>query len=349
MSSSWLTLTNRVLEDLNETPVAGVTSSRGVQTVAKRGVQKAINWILTRERRWPFLMTTQNHDLTQGVSAYDLPTGYIDVMWTTFVLVPKNFVANGTFASNLASWTDISSGTGSVSQTGGLARFNGGASGVAALTQALSTVAGKSVRISGRVASGTLTAYVGTTSGGTEISSTDVAVQYAGDGEYFDITFTPTSSTTYLTFRTATNGNVDLDYVEVRENITPITLLWKEWDELVSMVPHGLTWLSENSLGTPRWVSKNNEDQFVLYPAPDRAVYQVQYDAYIMETALSVDASTSSIPTRYDEAIITMAKIPVAQLRSDPQLVADLKKEQKAWLGTMRMELINKERKAWAR
>lgn len=352
MSSSWLTLTNRVLEDLNETTLAAVASSRGVQTVAKRGVQKAINWILTRERKWPFLLSQQTQDLTQGTGIYTLPTGYIDVMWDTFILVPKNFVANGAFTSNIASWTDISTGTGSVSYTStgnGRARFNGGASGVGALTQALSTVTGKSVRISGRVVGGTLTCYVGTTSGGSEVSSTSIAVNYAGDGEYFDIVFTPTSTTTYLTFRNAANSNIDLDYVEVRENMTPINLKWIEYDDLVRRTPHGLNWLSENSLGQPYWVSKTNNGEFILFPAPDRDVYTCKYDAYVMETALSVDASTSSIPTRYDEAIITMAKIPVAQLRSDPQLVTDLKKEQKMWLGTMRMELINKERTAYAR
>ena len=157
MSSSWLTLTNRVLEDLNETTVAAVASTRGVQTVAKRGVQKAINWILTRERKWPFLLSQQTQELTQGTGIYTLPTGYIDVMWDTFILVPKDFITNGTFASNISSWTDISSGTGSVSHTAtgnGRARFNGGASGVGAFTQSLSTITGKSVRVSGRVVGG---------------------------------------------------------------------------------------------------------------------------------------------------------------------------------------------------
>ena len=42
-SLTFLNYTNRVLQDLNETTVTALSSTRGVQTVAKNSINRAIN------------------------------------------------------------------------------------------------------------------------------------------------------------------------------------------------------------------------------------------------------------------------------------------------------------------
>ena len=56
MASTYLTLVNNVLRDMNEVELtsSNFTSSRGVQTTVKDYINRAISDILNSELNWPF-------------------------------------------------------------------------------------------------------------------------------------------------------------------------------------------------------------------------------------------------------------------------------------------------------
>ena len=114
-SLTFLNYTNRVLEDVNETTLTALSSSRGVQTVAKNSVNRAINDVSNSEVEWPFLHTDKEQDTFAGVAEYDLPSDHKYVDFDSFMLLPQDVVSNGSFTSNITGWTDGSSGTGFVS------------------------------------------------------------------------------------------------------------------------------------------------------------------------------------------------------------------------------------------
>ena len=68
MALSYLNFTNRVLQDLNETTLTALSSSRGVQTVAKNSVNRAINDIANAEIEWPFLHSDKEQDTYASVA-----------------------------------------------------------------------------------------------------------------------------------------------------------------------------------------------------------------------------------------------------------------------------------------
>ena len=111
---TYLQYTNRVLEDINETTLSALSSSRGIQTVVKNSVNRAINDIANSEVEWPFLHSDKEQDTYASVAEYALPSDHSYVDFDSFMLFPKNLVTNGTFDSNITNWTDGSSGTGAI-------------------------------------------------------------------------------------------------------------------------------------------------------------------------------------------------------------------------------------------
>lgn len=113
----------------------------------------------------------------------------------------SDLVANGAFTSDTASWAAGGSGT--------LASIAGGqagnclevtnAGGIGYATQTLTTVVGQRYRLTLYYKNGTATQgaiYIGTTSGGSELSYTALATAAAWTARTFD--FTATTTTTYL-------------------------------------------------------------------------------------------------------------------------------------------------------
>jgi len=101
-SLTFLNYTNRVLEDVNETTLTALSSSRGVQTVAKNSVNRAINDVSNSEVEWPFLHTDKEQDTFAGVAEYDLPSDHKYVDFDSFMLFPKNLVTNGTRSTSFS-------------------------------------------------------------------------------------------------------------------------------------------------------------------------------------------------------------------------------------------------------
>jgi hypothetical protein len=345
--ATFLQLVNRVLQDVNEPVITDVTSTKGVQTAVKNGIIESVSTIYLTKEEWPFLQADQTQALTMGISEYAMPSGYIKSDMDTFVLIPDNLTANGAFTSAITSWTDISVAPGAAAYTStgnGRARLAGGSSGSAAITQSHTTIVGREYRISGRILGGPITCNIGTTSGGTEISSTSITITNVGDGRYFDLTFTATAVATFISFSHAViNVNYDVDYVEVREDWQPYKLINKPYDELIANFANQLFWLSEDSLGWPRNVTKTQDDKFLLYPVPHRDSMTVLFDAWVMPTDMAVNGDTPSIPDRYKDVIGFGGKIAAAEFRSDVELYRKYEKKFKDGIDRMVLDLIGKE------
>ncbi|MBA4259156.1 MAG: hypothetical protein C0446_08325 [Chitinophaga sp.] len=150
--------------------------------------------------------------ITGAEQSYVLEFGnqYIRFYRNGGILLSTAAITNGTFASDLSGWTDDDTGTGASTFNSGTMRLNGGGAGIAARTQAVSYVGTSQYTLSFTVATNTCTYRIGTTAGGTEITSGTGSV---GSN---NITFTPsTAGTIYIQFRNANNNNSDIDNVSL--------------------------------------------------------------------------------------------------------------------------------------
>ena len=143
MATTYLTLTNSVLRELNETELTSSTfsSSRGIQTAVKDFINKGIHDIYNETGEIPLLYARTNQDLFVGDNEYDLPTDLRKVDMDSFSMGPKELVTNGEFTSNITSWT---TGDGSPSYTSsGNGRLNLNSS---AAYQAINTTVNKTYK-----------------------------------------------------------------------------------------------------------------------------------------------------------------------------------------------------------
>ena len=342
---TYLQLTNRVLQDLNETTLTTLSSSRGVQTVAKNSVNRAINDIVNSEVQWPFLFSTKDQDTNVAVREYSLPSDYKYIDWDSFVLLPKELVTNGEFTSNITGWTDSSTGTGSVAHTSsgdGRLRLTAGASGVAIAVQSLSIVKNKTYRISFGVFNGTVTLNIGTTSNGTEIGTRTVTVSDTGEFNYVDFTFAPTAATVYIGFNTTTDANIDVDNVSVKEDFSPKKLKYISYDEWFERYSETDRANAADRLDEPAYVYHTQNESLGLSPVPDKSTYTISYEYWTYNTELSADSDVSIVPTRYEHAIVARARYYVAILRSDTATAQASLAEYNDVVRRMRIELVNR-------
>jgi len=130
----------------------------------------------------------------------------------------SELVTNGTFDTDTSGWTDGSTGTGSISWASGEISISRGAtsSDVGRADQSISTEAGKVYFISFAKTSGTgaISLFVGTSQGGSQISSAVVA---SDDGIY-TLSFVAQSDTTWIALRSSTNNaTATIDNVSLTE------------------------------------------------------------------------------------------------------------------------------------
>lgn len=88
MSSTYLSLTNRLLRRLNEVVIdeTDFSGARNVQALAKDSINYSIREILSYVQEWPFTTTTTTQVLTSGVQEYDFPSDLHVVDWDSFFL-----------------------------------------------------------------------------------------------------------------------------------------------------------------------------------------------------------------------------------------------------------------------
>ena len=144
MATTYLVLTNNVLNELNEPELTSTTfsSSRGIQTSVKKFVLKAMHEVYNSLSEIPDLYLSTIQDTNAGQRTYSLPSSaspqsadkaYRKMDWDTFRLVPKELVTNGEFTSDISSWTNAT--TGAVGE--GTPAYNSGGNGRARLNDAL--------------------------------------------------------------------------------------------------------------------------------------------------------------------------------------------------------------------
>ena len=355
MSTTYLTLVQQVLNELNESELTSTTfsSSRGIQTSVKKFVVKAMHEIYNSISEIPDLYISTTQDTYAGQREYALPSSaspqstdlpYRKIDWQTFRLVPKELVTNGEFTSNISSWTTIA-GAGS-------AAYNSGGNGRLRLNdyaayQAISTVVNKDYRVQIRAFDSNSTGQalkvqVGTAAEGTQNLSTTLTVSDFGAGAVLDTSFTATAQTSYITINnTSTATNMDVDYVRISENIPVKKLKYITYDNYNRMFLERDLNNNSSSYGTPDIVYPTQDKKFGLSPVPDASNYTIQYEYWKVHTDLSAHGDTMDLDDRFKGIIINRAKYYAHILRSDLQAAQLADREVKEALKAMRVEYIN--------
>ena len=322
MATTYLTLANSVLRELNETELTSSTfsSSRGIQTAVKDFINKGIHDIYNETGEIPLLYSRTTQDLFIGDNEYDLPTDLRKVDMDSFSMGPKELVTNGEFTSNINSWT---TGDGSPSYTSsGNGRLNLNSS---AAYQAINTTVNKSYKLQVRVlspnsSSTALIVRVGTSAGGTQNLNTTVAVTNFREGNILQTTFTATAQTSYI-YLEASGVQLDVDYVRIsRSDISTRKLTFISYDNyLQSYKPTDDTNNKGNYSAPLRVYILPNYTSFGVSPRPNTTEYSISYNYYQTHTDLSAHGDNMSLPDRFRTLIVDRAKYYTYMLRSDPQ------------------------------
>ena len=355
MATTYLTLTNNVLNELNESELTSSTfsSSRGIQTSVKKFVLKAMHEVYNGLSEIPDLYLSTTQDTNAGQRTYSLPSSaspqstdkaYRKIDWQTFRLVPKELVTNGEFTSNISNWTTIA-GSGS-------AAYNSGGNGRArlndyAIYQSISTVKNKDYKLQVRAfdshsAGQALKVQVGTSAEDTTNLSTTLTVEDFGAGAVLDTSFTATAQTTYITLNnTVTSTNLDIDYVRISENIPVRKLKYLTYDDWNKKYLETDLTNDSDSYGTPSIVYPTQDKKFGLSPVPDKSNYTIQYEYWKVHTDLSAHGDTMDLDDRFKDVIINRAKYYAHILRSDLQSAQLADREFKEAMKSLRVEYIN--------
>jgi hypothetical protein len=322
VATTYLTLANRVLRELNEVEMTSTTfsSSRGIQTAVKDFINKSIHDIYNEGAELPLLHTSTTQALTTGDGEYAFPNDMRRVDFESFFLKPTELITNGEFTSNITGWT---TGDGSPSYTSsGNGRLNLNS---AAAYQSISTTKNKTYRIQVRVLSPnssatTLTVRVGTSAGGTQNLDTTIGVTNFGEGNILDTTFTATAKTSYV-YVEASSVQLDVDYIRVsRSDIVPRKLASATYDTYLQSYKPADDVNASSAYGIPlRVIKKPDYSSFILSPIPGEGEYTVSYDYYTTHTDLSAHGDNMGLPDRFSSLIIDRSKYYVYMLRSDPQ------------------------------
>jgi len=342
MSTTYLTLTNRALRELNETELTSATfaTSRGIQTAMKDFINKAIHDIYNDAGELPVLFSQKNQQTSVGVQEYELPNDMRKVDWDSFFLKPGELITNSDFTSNISNWTTLSGSPSYVSTENGRCRLNN-----SAIYQEISTVKNRTYKIQVRLkdpnsSGSSLKIQVGTSAGDTTNLSTSLTVSNFGEGNVLTTTFTATVQSTYITLDNDDATNLEVDYVRVSDNQLTLRKLefityndWLETHKEVDVVN------DDGSYAIPVYVyRKPNYTYFGLSPVPDRSDYVIQYDYYITHTDLSAYTDTISLPDRFAPLIIDRAKYYTYMLRSDPQHATLAERDYKEKLRLLRVD-----------
>ena len=322
MATTYLTLTNSVLRELNETELTSSTfsSSRGIQTAVKDFINKGIHDIYNETGEIPLLYARTTQDLFVGDNEYDLPNDLRKVDMDSFSMGPKELVTNGEFTSNITSWT---TGDGSPSYTSsGNGRLNLNSS---AAYQAISTTVNKTYKLQVRVlspnsSSTALIVRVGTSAGGTQNLNTTQAVTNFREGAILNTTFTASAQTSYI-YLEAPSVQLDVDYVRIsRSDIATRKLTFISYDNyLQSFKPTDDTNNKGNYSAPLRVYILPNYTSFGVSPRPNTNEYSISYNYYQTHTDLSAHGDNMSLPDRFRTLIVDRAKYYTYMLRSDPQ------------------------------
>ena len=346
MATTYLTLTNSVLRELNETELTSSTfgSSRGIQTAIKDFVNKSIHDIYNEAGEIPLLHTTKTKSTFTGTQEYSLESDMRKVDFDSFFLKPAELITNGEFASNISNWT---TGDGSPSHTSsGNGRLN---LNDAAAYQAISTIVNKTYKLQVRVFSPNsstsgLIVRVGTSAGGTQNLNTTKAVTNFREGAILDTTFTATAQTSYV-YLESDSVQLDVDYVRVsRQDIVTRKLKYITYDNWLQVFKEKDSKNDDGVYATPEFVyRKPDYSSYGLSPIPDKDDYSIEYDYYTTHTDLSAHGDTMSLPDRFAPLIIDRSKYYTYMLRSDPQHASLAERDYQRKLRLLRVDYSSRQ------
>ena len=346
MATTYLTLVNNVLRELNETELTSSTfgSSRGIQTAIKDFVNKSIHDIYNEAGEIPLLHTTKTKSTFTGTQEYSLESDMRKVDFDSFFLKPAELITNGEFASNISNWT---TGDGSPSHTSsGNGRLN---LNDAAAYQAISTIVNKTYKLQVRVFSPNsstsgLIVRVGTSAGGTQNLNTTKAVTNFREGAILDTTFTATAQTSYV-YLESDGVQLDVDYVRVsRQDIVTRKLKYITYDNWLQVFKEKDSKNDDGVYATPEFVyRKPDYSSYGLSPIPDKDDYSIEYDYYTTHTDLSAHGDTMSLPDRFAPLIIDRSKYYTYMLRSDPQHASLAERDYQRKLRLLRVDYSSRQ------
>jgi len=348
---NYLELVNSVLTELNEIELTAdtFTSSRGVQSMVKGVVNKAINDIYNSEIEWPFLIETQTDDLIAGTQEYNFPSDFRKIDFDSFMLLPKNLIRNGTFLSSLYNWTTVSGSPIRVDTTTLGATVAGALQlSSAEVTQSVQTIINKEYIVRTRTFSNDVNLKIGTSSGGTQNLSKTLSVVNAGDGEWLTSPFTATSTTTFIGLSETSGSVTEIDTIEVVENEQPRKLQYLSHDEwFESFSETDLNQTSKNQFAMPLYIFETNDEKYGVSPVPDR-VLSVNYKYYKTHSDLSSHTDVPILPVRFHDTIVNRAKYYTYMMRANVAGSQLSEKDFLTGIKRMRVELLNKKNYMYA-
>ena len=305
MATTYLTLSNNVLQELNEVALtsSNFSNSRGIQTSVKNFVNKSIHDIYNEAGEIPALHTSTTKSTVSGTQEYSLESDMRKVDWDSFFLKPIELITNGEFTSNITSWTTIA-GAGSGAYT-------------------VNKIYKLQLKFYDTESVGqALKIQVGTAAEGTQNLNTTATVSDYGAGKIFETTFTATAQTTFITLNnTVTSTNLDIDYVRIsRDNVAPRKLHYITYDDWLQRFKTTDVDNGDGAYSLPVYVyRKPSYSSYGLSPIPDADDYSIEYDYYQTHTELSAHGDTMSLPDRFRPLIVDRSKYYTYMLRSDPQ------------------------------
>ena len=348
MASTYLALVNNVLRDVNEVELTSSSfgSSRGIQTSIKDFVNRAISDIINAELNWPFTRAEGTLDLISGKQLYAFSTvssslKYVD--YDTVFLQPKDYITNGDYeidgSASITSWTTVSGTPVASSKFGNTLKLTS-----ASATQEISDlIVGKSYEVIIKLTGATITATIGTSSGGSETKSQTITIRNANESSYTSFTFTATAVTHFITLTEASGSNAFIGFISLTEDDTnPKKLNYITYEEWNDNFREKDSASSVDKLGVPDFVYTSYNDEIGFSPIPDSDNLSIKFDYYITHTDLSASTDTSIIPARFESVIVARARYYSFMLRSDLQNAQFANKEYEDGVKRMRVELINR-------
>jgi len=347
MASTYLTLVNNVLRDMNEVELtsSNFTSSRGVQTTVKDYINRAISDILNSELNWPFTRAEGSVDAIAGKQLYSFASiastlKYID--YDNVFLQPKDYIRNGDFeiagSASITNWTTVSGTPAASSKFGNTLLLTS----AKATQQVDDLIVGKSYVVLVQTSGSTLTLDIGTSSGGTQTKSSTLTIASGNEVLLSEITFTATATTHYVTFTESAGSAAFVKLVQLMENITAIPLKYLSYEEYNERYRERDTRPDTDKFADPEFVYTTYNDELGLTPIPDTSNRTIKFDYYITNTALSDHDDTGIIPTRFEPVVNARAKYYTYMFRSDVQTAQYALKEYEDGIKRMRVELINR-------
>ena len=348
MASTYLALVNNVLRDVNEVELTSSSfgSSRGIQTSVKDFVNRAISDIINSELNWPFTRAEGSLDLVSGKQLYAFTTvastlKYLD--YDTVFLQPKDYITNGDYevsgSASITGWTTVSGTPAASSKFGNTLKLTS-----ASVTQEISDlIVGKTYEVIVKLTGATITATIGTSSGGSQTKSQTITINNANESSYTSFTFNATAVTHFVTLAEGSGSKAFIGFISLTENdVNPKRLRYLTYEEWNDSFRETDSASSTDKLGEPEYVYSTYNDEIGFSPKPDSDNLSIKFDYNITHTDLSASTDTSIIPARFESVIVARARYYSFMLRSDLQNAQFANKEYEDGVKRMRVELINR-------